>query len=93
EIKRARPQIGTGTSEFGRSMTYEELQDVNNVIVGNPDTVTRKLTEIIERLSPGYIHIYGNEGAMAHKHVMRSIELLGKEVIPALHEIPLKPYE
>jgi len=24
---------------------------------------------------------------------MRSIELMGKEVIPALHEIKLKPYE
>ena len=48
---------------------------------------------MIDRLSPGYLHIYGNEGAMAHKDVMRSIELLGKEVIPAIHEIQLKPYE
>jgi hypothetical protein len=30
---------------------------------------------------------------MAHADVMRSIELLGKEVIPALHEIQLQPYE
>jgi len=30
---------------------------------------------------------------MAHSDVMRSIELLGKEVIPAIHEIKLKPYE
>ena len=44
---------------------------------------------MIERLHPGYLHIYGNEGAMNAKAVMRSIELLGKEVIPALHEIPL----
>jgi len=36
--------------------------------------------------------IYGNEGAMKHEDTMRSIELLGKEVIPALHEIQLKPY-
>ena len=34
-------------------MSYEELQGVNNIVVGNPDTVTRKLTEVIERLSPG----------------------------------------
>ncbi len=52
-----------------------------------------KLTEVIERLSPGYLHIYGNEGAMANADVMRSIQLLGEEVIPALHEIQLKPYE
>ena len=48
-----------------------------------------KLSMIIERLNPGYLHIYGNEGAMAHDDVMRSIELIGQEVIPALHEIPL----
>jgi hypothetical protein len=34
-----------------------------------------------------------HEGDRAHKDVMRSIELLGKEVIPALHAIKLHPYE
>ena len=67
-----------GAGGFGRRMTYQELQDVDNVIVGSPDTVTRKLSNIIERLNPGYLHIYGNEGDMAHEDVMRSVELLGK---------------
>ena len=82
-----------GAGGFGRRMTYQELQDVDNVIVGSPDTVIRKLSHIVERLNPGYLHIYGNEGNMAHADVMRSVELLGKEVIPALHEIQLQPYE
>ena len=34
-----------------------------------------------------------HEGPMPHKDVMRSIELFGKEVIPALHEITLQPYD
>jgi alkanesulfonate monooxygenase SsuD/methylene tetrahydromethanopterin reductase-like flavin-dependent oxidoreductase (luciferase family) len=88
KIKRQRP-----AGVFGERLTYERLQELNNIIVGDPDTVTRKLTEVIERLNPGYLHIYGNEGDMSHKDVMRSIELLGKEVIPALHEIKLQPYE
>ena len=82
-----------GAGGFGRRMTYQELQDVDNVIVGSPETVTRKLSNIIERLNPGYLHIYGNEGDMDHADVMRSIELIGNEVIPALHEIQLQPYE
>ena len=82
-----------GAGGFGRRMSYQELQDVDNVIVGSPETVIRKLTHIIERLNPGYLHIYGNEGDMPHADVMRSIELLGREVIPALHEIQLQPYE
>jgi len=90
-IKRSRPAIGTGTD--GSKKTYDELRDLNNIIVGTPDTVIKKLTQIMERLNPGYIHIYGNEGDMPHKDVMRSIELLGKEVIPAMHQIKLEPYE
>ena len=73
-------------------MNYDELRTVNNIIVGSPDTVIKKLTEIIEHLNPGYLHIYGNEGPMPHKGVMRSIELFGREVIPALHEMTLQPY-
>ena len=74
-------------------MSYQELQDADNVIVGSPKTVTEKLSRIIGRLNPGYLHIYGNEGDMHHEASMRSIELLGKEVIPALHDIQLKPNE
>ena len=89
QIQRTLP----GAGGFGKRMTYEELQAVDNVIVGSPDTVAEKLTRIVRRLNPGWLHIYGNEGDMPHKDVQRSIELLGKEVIPALHEIQLQPYE
>ena len=54
---------------------------------GNPDTVTENLKYILKELDPGYLLIYGNEGPMAHDDVMRSIDLLGKEVIPALKEM------
>ena len=94
KVKAQRPTGSVaGGGVLGIGMTYEQLQQVNNIIVGSPQTVTRKLTEVLERLSPGYLHIYGNEGDMDHKDVMRSIELMGKEVIPALHEVKLQPYE
>ena len=89
QIQRTLP----GAGGFGKRMSYEELQEVNNVIVGSPETVIRKLRHIIEELNPGYMHIYGNEGGITHAESMRSIELLGQEVIPALHEIQLQPYE
>ena len=90
-MKQQRP-----TGRFGdvtNRLTYEQQQEIEIVIVGNPDTVTRKLTQTIAKLNPGYLHIYGNEGAMPHADVMRSIELMGREVIPALHEVKLQPYE
>jgi alkanesulfonate monooxygenase SsuD/methylene tetrahydromethanopterin reductase-like flavin-dependent oxidoreductase (luciferase family) len=92
-VKAQRPTGNVaGAGGLGVGMSYEQLQEVNNIIVGTPETVTRKLLQVIERLHPGYLHIYGNEGAMRHQDVMRSIELLGKEVIPALHEVKLPEY-
>lgn len=80
----SRPLIGTGT--MGRRMTYEELQEAHNIVVGSPETVINKLRYVKRDLNPGYILIYGNEGNMAHKDVMRSIELFGTKVIPALKD-------
>jgi alkanesulfonate monooxygenase SsuD/methylene tetrahydromethanopterin reductase-like flavin-dependent oxidoreductase (luciferase family) len=88
KVKMQRPAIGG----FGRKMNYDELREVNNIIVGSPETVTKKLTEIVQRLNPGYLCIYGNEGLMPHQDVARSVQLFGREVIPALHEISLQPY-
>ena len=67
-------------------MGYEELQDAHNIIVGSPDTVIEKLRYIKQTLDPGYLLIYGNEGDMPHDDVMRSVELLGTKVIPAVKE-------
>ena len=74
----------------GERLTYEQQQEISTINVGSPETVIKKLTRVLDRLNPGYLHIYGNEGPMAHEDVMRSIELMGKEVIPALHEIKLQ---
>ena len=92
EIKRSRP-TGVFAGNAGQAQSYEQQQEANVVIVGTPDTVIEKLNYVVENLNPGYLLIYGNEGPMPHEVAMRSIELLGKEVIPALKEIQLQPYE
>ena len=75
-----------------RAMSYEELQDVGAIVVGSPDTVIKKLANMVKQLNPGYLILIGSDGNIPHKNVMRSIELLGREVIPALHEIELQDY-
>ena len=77
----------------GQRMGYQDLQDVNAIVVGSPDTVIKKLSATVEQLSPGYLILIGSDGNIPHKDVMRSLELLGQEVVPALHEIKLQPYE
>ena len=63
-----------------------EISGMENAFFANSGAEENEAALKIARL-------YGNEGGMAHKDVMRSIELLGKEVIPALHEVKLQPYE
>ena len=77
----------------GQRMDYDRLQESNALIIGSPETVIKKLTATLEFLSPGYLIWLGGDGTIPHKDVMRSIELMGKEVLPALHEIKLQPYE
>ncbi len=84
KLKMARP--AAGANSVGKRMGYQELQDAYNIIVGSPDTVIKKLKHVQKELDPGYILVYGNEGPMEHAATMRSIELLGTKVIPALKD-------
>ena len=92
EVKRSRP-TGVFAGNMGDALSYENQQEARVIIVGTPDTVIEKLKYVVENLNPGYLLIYGNEGPMKHEDSMRSIELLGKEVIPALKEINLQSYD
>ena len=76
----------------GQRMTYADLQEVGAIVVGSPATVIRTLTTTIKHLSPGYLILIGSDGNLPHQAVMRSLTLLGQEVIPALHAVALQPY-
>jgi alkanesulfonate monooxygenase SsuD/methylene tetrahydromethanopterin reductase-like flavin-dependent oxidoreductase (luciferase family) len=65
-------------------LSYQELQDANHLIVGSPETVIKKLRHIKERLGIGALLLEAQAGQMSHQTTRRSIELLGREVIPAL---------
>ena len=94
ELKMRNPIGGDIKRSAGAAkMGYDELRAVNNIIVGNPDTVTKKLAEVLDRIGCGYLLIAGADGHLSHQDAMRSIELFGKEVIPALHEIKLHPFK
>jgi hypothetical protein len=53
----------------------------------SPDTVIRKLREVLSRVRPGILAVWTNDGSISHKDTMRCLELMGQEVLPALREI------
>jgi alkanesulfonate monooxygenase SsuD/methylene tetrahydromethanopterin reductase-like flavin-dependent oxidoreductase (luciferase family) len=67
-------------------LSYQELQDAYHLIVGSPKTVIAKLRHIKDRLGIGALLLEAQAGQMSHQATMRSIELLGREVIPALKD-------
>jgi hypothetical protein len=68
----------------GPSISYEEAHATYQIVSGNPDTVIRKLQHIIDVVDPGYMVFWGREGPMSHEVAMRGIDLMTREVIPAV---------
>jgi alkanesulfonate monooxygenase SsuD/methylene tetrahydromethanopterin reductase-like flavin-dependent oxidoreductase (luciferase family) len=75
----------------------EQVQDYT-IISGTPKTVLPKIRHVLEYLRPGSIFFWDGDGAMTHEDQMRSLRLMGEEVIPAIREMGkelelLSPFE
>ncbi len=66
---------------------YDRVVGLNRIVVGNPDTVIRKLREVLSVVRPGILAVWTNDGTISHKDTMRCLELMDAEVLPALREI------
>ena len=66
---------------------YEEQAKDYSIISGTPKTVLPKIRHVLEYLRPGSIFFWDGDGAMTHDDQMRSLRLMGQEVIPAVREM------
>ena len=69
------------------SRPYEEQVEKYAIISGTPKTVVSRIRHVLEQLRPGSIIFWDGDGAMTHDDQMRSLRLMGEEVIPAVREI------
>ncbi len=67
--------------------SYEDQINKMSIITGTPDTVIPKVRHVLETLRPGNIFFWDGDGAMTHEDSMRSLRLMGEEVIPAVREM------
>ena len=63
---------------------YQRMQDNLQIIVGTPDEVTGKLTTVLRCLRPGMLFFMSPMGNASHDDRRRSIQLIGKHVLPEL---------
>ena len=61
--------------------------DANRLVIGSPDTVIRKVREVLTKVRPGTLTMWTNDGSITHKDTMRCLELMGQEILPAVREI------
>ena len=66
---------------------YEDQAADYSIISGTPKTVLPKIRHVLEYLRPGSVFFWDGDGAMSHEDQMRSLRLMGQEVIPAVREM------
>ncbi len=66
---------------------YEDQINDYTIITGTPKTVLPKIRHVLEYLRPGSVFFWDGDGAMTHEDQMRSLRLMGEEVIPAVREM------
>ena len=67
--------------------SYDSQKERYTIITGTPKTVIPKIRHVLETLRPGSIFFWDGDGAMTHEDSMRSLKLMGEEVLPAVREI------
>ncbi len=71
----------TSPEEFER-----EIVD-GSLYVGSPETVAKKIANTVKTLGVDRFDMKYSAGALAHEHLMRCIELYGREVMPRVREM------
>ncbi len=66
--------------------SFEQQLESMSIITGTPKTVLPKVKHVLEYLRPGSVFFWDGDGAMTHDDAMRSLRLMGEEVIPAVRE-------
>jgi alkanesulfonate monooxygenase SsuD/methylene tetrahydromethanopterin reductase-like flavin-dependent oxidoreductase (luciferase family) len=68
-------------------MSYEELVESYYIVAGTPDEVVERFARVRRELGIGHLLLEAQESRMDHATTMRSIDLMGKSVIPAMARI------
>jgi alkanesulfonate monooxygenase SsuD/methylene tetrahydromethanopterin reductase-like flavin-dependent oxidoreductase (luciferase family) len=80
-------QLANGLLPPMQGTPYEEQLKTLEIVAGTPDQAIAALRVILEKVRPSILMLWGNDGKVKHEDSMRCIELLGKEVVPALREM------
>ncbi len=70
-----------------RAQFDQELGSEGALFVGSPETVANKIARAAKLLSLSRFDLKYSNGPLPHEDMMRSIELIGTEVVPRVHAL------
>jgi alkanesulfonate monooxygenase SsuD/methylene tetrahydromethanopterin reductase-like flavin-dependent oxidoreductase (luciferase family) len=73
------------TRQYGRNAKFEDLEEREQLLIGTPEDVIQRLKKYQEA-GCDHIMMLMNFGGLPHKEVLKSIELVAKEVMPAFNK-------
>jgi natural product biosynthesis luciferase-like monooxygenase protein len=72
--------------DLTQTVTYDQLLDLDGVVVGDPETCIRKIRHLDEIYGLSDILFWTLLGGLDHRKVMRSMELCAKHVMPRFQD-------
>ncbi|MDE2892333.1 MAG: LLM class flavin-dependent oxidoreductase [Chloroflexota bacterium] len=86
-LERRKQEQGEPEEQPEKKDPFKEQVDKQAIIHGTPTTVLPKIRNILEQIRPGAIFFWDADGSMDHEDAMRSLRLMGEEVLPAVREM------
>jgi alkanesulfonate monooxygenase SsuD/methylene tetrahydromethanopterin reductase-like flavin-dependent oxidoreductase (luciferase family) len=71
-------------------VNWDILSDLGILVVGSPKTVREKLEQQMVELGSSNLMIWGSFGTLTKEQTIKSFELIGQEVIPALAKVTVQ---
>jgi alkanesulfonate monooxygenase SsuD/methylene tetrahydromethanopterin reductase-like flavin-dependent oxidoreductase (luciferase family) len=71
-------------------MRYDHFRDEvkhGSMYVGSPETVAQKIANTSKLLGVARFNMKYSAGTLSHEHMMRCIELFGREVMPRVRAL------
>ena len=78
------PKFTERFAYFPGGLTVKRLDEWSTSLIGSPDTVIKKARAMLAAAKPDSLVGMFSFGGLSHEQVMRSIELFGTKVMPAL---------
>ncbi|WP_236792182.1 LLM class flavin-dependent oxidoreductase [Amycolatopsis sp. GM8] len=71
----------------GESVSFDALIEIGAICVGTPETVRDQIVSQVETIGCGHFLNWGSFGNLTKEQTMRSYQLFGEHVVPALHSL------